>query len=141
MKRLNSKCLFFDRYHDFMIMLCIFFIVILISSFIFMSIFVKFDFSTSFNGVVVKEDDFYVSVVISDNDLRWIQNSLLVVDKNRVDFSIVKISDEYVLSSGGPMRCVYLKFDFDDRYKIINNVVKLNFVSRKTIFSKLKEVI
>lgn len=140
MKRLNSKCLFFDKYHDFVIMFCVFFVVILILSFIFLSVFVKFDFITSFNGIVVKEDDFYVSLVISDNDLQRIQKALLVVDKARVDFSIVKISDEYVLSSDGPMRYVYLKFNFDDRYKIINNVIKLNFVSRKTIFSKLKEV-
>lgn len=141
MKRLNSRCLFFDRYHDLMITFCSFIIVVLIVSFIFISLFVKFDFSTSYSGIVVKEDDFYVSLVISDNDLQRLQKTVLVVDNKKTDYSIIRISDDYVLSSSGPMRYVYLKFDFDDRYKISNNVLKLNFISHKTIFSRLKEMI
>ena len=141
MRKLNSKCLFFDRYHDLFITICSICIVILLSCLILICIFVKFDFCFSHSGIVVKQDDFYVSLYISDNDLQWIQNAFLVVDKVKVDYSIVKISDEYILSSSGPVRYIYLKFDFDDRYKIVNNVLKLDFISQKTIFSRLKEMI
>ena len=38
------------------------------------------------------------------------------------------------------MRYVYLKFDFDDDKKIVNNILKLNFVYKSTIFDRLKEM-
>ena len=51
----------------------------------------------------------------------------------------VKISDEYIISDNGPVRKVYLKFNLNDSDKIINNVLKLNFINRTTIFSYVKE--
>ena len=141
MKRLNSKCLFFDRYHDFIISFCSFLIVVLLALFIVVCFCVKFSFNKGYSGVVFKDGDFYVSLDLSDNDLQRIQASLLVVNKVETEFSIVRISDDYMLSSSGPVRRIYLKFDFDDKYKIQNNVIKLNFISKKTIFSRLREMI
>lgn len=140
MKKFYNNCLFFDRYRNISISICSLFIMILISLFIFISVFYKFAFSTSYNCIVVKEDDFYAYMVIDDNGIQWLQKTFLVFDKKKVDYSIIRISDEYILTENGPMRYVYLKFDFDDKYKIVNNVLKLNFVYKSTIFNKLKEM-
>ena len=141
MKKNFNNCLFFDKKYNFSITFFSLFVVALILFFIFICVFHKFDFSISYNGIVVKEDDYYVSIIIDDNDITKLQDSLLVLDKEKKDFSINKISDEYYLTDKGPMRYVYLKFDFDENKKIINNVLKLNFIRRRTIFSRLKEMI
>ena len=138
MRRIYSNCLFFDRYRDFWIcfysVLCMFLIVVLI----FISVFLKFNFSVSYSGIV-SEEEYYVLVYISDNGLQNIKENVLVVDKVSLDYDIVRISDEYVLSDNGPVRAVYFKFNLSDNDKIVNNVVKLNFVYKNTIFNYLKE--
>jgi len=138
MRRIYRNCLFFDRYRDFWIyfysVLCMFLIVVLI----FISVFLKFNFSVSYSGIV-SEEEYYVLVYISDNGLQNIKKNVLVVDKVSLDYDIVRISDEYVLSDNGPVRAVYFKFNLNDNDKIVNNVVKLNFVYKSTIFNYLKE--
>lgn len=141
MKKKNSNCLFFERRCDISVVICSFLIMFLVSVFIFLCIFYKFNFSISYSGFVVKEDDYYVFIIVDDNGIQRLQDSLLVFDKNRVDYSIIRISDEYVLSENGPMRYVYFKFSFDDKYKIVNNVLKLNFTRKCTILSRLKEML
>jgi len=140
MKKLYNNCLFFDKYRDFSITFCslIFMVFLLIS--IAIVVFYKLNFCISYSGFVVKEDDYYVSLYIDDNGLQNIKKNVLVVNKVNLDFDIVRISDDYVLTENGPMRCVYLKFNLDDGDKIINNVLKLNFIHKSTIFNKMKEM-
>lgn len=134
----NHNCLFFDCYHDFRIFICSIVLIILFVILIFISIFYKFNFSTSYDGYIVYEEGYYVVVCLNDNELQSIKKNILVFDKKKQDFDIVKISDEYILSNNGPVRSVYLSFNFDDKYKIINNILKINFVNKNTIFNVVK---
>ena len=138
MKKKNN-CLFFDRYRDFWITFCSIVLILLFIIFIIISIFYKFNFIVSYNGFVVCEEDYYVVVYIDDNGIQNIKKNVLVVDKAELDYSIVKISDEYILSDNGPVRGVFLKFHLNDSDKIINNVLKLNFVYKSSIFNFVKE--
>lgn len=138
---MRDRCLFFNRYNNMSVFICSLILIILLFVFFFISLFVKFNFSTSYIGVVVKEDDFYVRMVADVDDLQRLQKNSLVVDKEKKDYSIISISDDFVITDSGPMKYVFLKFDIDIDEKIVNNVIKLNFIRRCTIFSKLKEMI
>lgn len=138
---MKNNCLFFDRYHNNSIVVCSILIIMFLSSFVLFSLFYRFDFYVSYSGVVVKEGEFYVNVAIDSDGLQRIQSNFLVVDKRVVDFSIVKIDDDFILTDRGPMKSVYLKFDFSDDKKIVNNVLNLKFGHKSTIFSRLKELI
>ena len=139
MRRLSDNCLFFNRYRDLSITICSCFIVIIFTVFFVVSVSFKFDFVSSYSGFVVKEDKYYVVLYINDNELQNIKKNVLVVDNVKFNYNIHKISDEYVVSNSGPVRMVYLDFDLDESYKIVNNVLKLNFVSKKTFFKYVKE--
>lgn len=138
---MRDRCLFFNKYNNMSVFICSLILIILLFAFFFISLFVKFNFSTSYIGVVVKEDDFYVRMVADVDDLQRLQKNSLVVDKEKKDYSIISISDDFVITDSGPMKYVFLKFDIDIDEKIVNNVIKLNFIRRCTIFSKLKEMI
>lgn len=138
---MKSRCLFFDKYNNMSVFICSLILIILMLVIFFISLFVKFNFSTSYTGVVVKDGDFYVSVVVSADDLQRLQKNSLVVNKEKKDYSVVSISEDYVITDNGPMKYVVLKFDIDIDERIVNNVIKLNFIHRCTIFSKLKEMI
>ena len=140
MRKLYNNCLFFDRYRNFSLLVYSVLIIVLCIIFLIISFFCKFEFNTSYNGIVVKEDEFYVNLVLDNNGIQRLQKTYLLVDKEKKDFSIVKISDEFFLTEKGPMRYVYLKFDFDDDKKIVNNILKLNFFYKSTIFDRLKEM-
>ena len=137
MRRLYSKCLFFDRCHNFSI--CIISIILLIMFFMFLlfSLFFKINFSTSYSGYIVKEDDYYVCLFLDDNGIQFLQKNELVVDGDVVDYNIVRISDEYGFNM---TRTVILDFDLSHYDKIVNNVIELHFLEKSTIFNKVKEL-
>ena len=139
-RRFYNNCLFFDKYRSISISICSIALIILFIVFILFSIFYKIDFSTSYNGIVVKGDEYYVNMFIDDNGICRIQKALLVVDGQVIQYSINQISDEYVPTDNGLVRSVLLDFDFDDDKKIVNNVIKLNFLEKTTIFNKVKEM-
>lgn len=134
-----SNCLFFSRYRDLLILICSCVVIFMGFVFLYISFFVRFDFISSYNGFVIKEDDYYVVLYLDDNGISRIKKNVLVVDNVMCEFDIFKISDEYIISDNGPVRKVYLKFNLNDSDKIINNVLKLNFINRTTIFSYVKE--
>ena len=139
-RRFYNNCLFFDRYCDISISICSIILIILFIILILFSIFCRINFSTSYNGIVVKGDKYYVNMFISDNGIQWIQKTVLVVDGQVIQYSINQISDEYVTTNNGLARSVLLDLDLDDSKKIVNNVVKLNFLEKTTIFNKVKEM-
>lgn len=106
---------------------------------LFTLLFVKFEFNSCYSGLVVKEDDFYVYIAVSDNELKQIQNDTLLVDKESINYEIIRIGDEYVLTDSGLKREVLLKFEISENKKIVNNVLDLYFVHKKTFFELLKE--
>ena len=104
--------------------------------------FYKFEFHSSYNGIVLREEnEYYVSIILSDNELKKIKKNLLIVDKEKINYEIEKISEEYVLTETGPKRLVYIKINLKDEEKIINNVVELNFTYKDTLYKKLKEML
>ena len=134
-----SKCLFFDRYRNISINVCSIILIVVLILFLLFSLFFKINFCTSYSGYVVKEDDFYVRLFLNDNDIHFLQEDELVFNGKRVDYNIVSISDEYVLSNG-LVRAVLLSFDLDNKEKIVNNVINLHFLRKNTIFNKVKEM-
>ena len=139
-RKFYNNCLFFDRYRNISISVCSIVLIVLFIFFILFSVFYEFNFSTSYSGIVVKEDRYYVNMFISDNGIWQLQKNVLVVDGQVVDYSIKKSSDEYVPTDNGLVRSVLLDLDLDDSKKIVNNVVKLNFLEKTTIFNKIKEM-
>lgn len=140
-RKIYNNCLFFDKYRNISINICSIVLIILFIVFILFSIFCKVNFNTSYNGIVVKGDKYYVDVYITDNGIQWLQKTVLVVDGQVTNYSINKISDEYVFTDNSLVRSVLLDFDLDDSKKIINNVIKLNFLEKTTIFNKVKEML
>lgn len=138
MKRYN-RCLFYC-YKDFYINIISLLIVLIFIVLSFVVCFVKFDFCYRYSGLVLKEDDYYVSILV-DNDWFNLQNVSLVVDGCKLDYSIVNISPDYTITDSGIRREVKIKFDIDDNKKIVNNVLNLYFVRRMTFLSKVREMI
>lgn len=134
-----SRCLFFDRYNNISIIFCSIVLIVLFLVFLLFSIFIKISFSKSYSGFVVKEDDFYVRVFLSDSEIQFLQNNELVVNGNIVSYDVISISDEYILSDE-LVREVIISFDLSDKDKIVNNVIELNFLEKNTIFNKVKEM-
>ena len=139
-KRFYNNCLFFDKYRNISINICSIVLIIIFIIFILFSVFCKINFSTSYSGFVVKEDKYYVNMFVNDNDICRIQKATLVVDGQVIGYSINRISDEYIPTDSGLVRSVLLDFEIDDSKKIVNNVIKLNFLEKNTIFNKVKEM-
>jgi hypothetical protein len=102
--------------------------------------FVKFNFCDRYIGLVKKEDDYYVSILV-DNSWFDIQNYTLLVDKDRKDYSIVSISSDYTITDSGLKKEVVLKFDISSDDRIVNNVLNLYFVRKMTFFNRIKEMV
>lgn len=137
---MKNNCLCFDKFYDFKITFCSIIIIMLIFCLIMLSLFYEFDFSDSYNGIVrMEEGNYYVYILVDDNDISEIGNQYLVVDNKKTEYRIIKIEQEYVLTDYGPMRGLYLSFNINDDDKILNNVMTLKFVSKKTVYDKLKE--
>ena len=136
MRKYYSKCLFFDRYRNMSVNICSVCLIILFVLFLLFCLFVKIDFCTSYDGYVVKGDEFYVRAFLNDSSIWDIQKNTLVVNGNVVDYDIISISDEYVVPG---LKTVLFKFDLDDDMKVVNNIVRLHFLDRMTFFEIIKE--
>lgn len=137
MRRLYSKCLFFDKYHNVSIIIISVILIVLFFLFLLFSLFFKVNFSKSYSGYIVKEDDYYVCLFLDDNGIQFLQKNELVVAGDVVDYNIVRISDEY---GSNMTRTVILDFDLSHYDKIVNNVIELHFLEKSTIFNKVKEL-
>ena len=133
---MKNRCLFYCYKESSIIICSIFIICILVISF-YTLFFVKFSFSYRYNGYVLKDGvDYYVYILVSDNELKILQNNTLLVDGNNIEYEIIGISNDYIYDL---KREVYLKFDISDDKKIVNNVLDLVFIFKKTIFEMVKE--
>lgn len=141
MKNFRNKCLFFE-YSDFSIIIVSIVILVLLNIIFFIMFFVKFDFSYGYNGLVIKDgENFYVSVMVSDSELKKLPSYSFIVNNNCIDYEIISIGGDYVLTDSGLKRELILSFDIGDDKKIVNNVLDLYFISKKTFFNKIKEML
>lgn len=138
MKRYN-KCLFYC-YKDFWIIFISVLIILIIVFIFFIGCFVKFDFCYRYSGLVLKDGDYYVSILV-DNSWFDLQNGSLVLNRKKRDYSIINISSDYTITDMGLRKEVSLKFLIDDDDKIVNNVLNLYFVRKMTFFEKIKEMV
>lgn len=138
MKRYN-KCLFYC-YKDFWINIFSILIILIISFILFIGCFVKFSFCDRYSGLVLKKEDYYVSILV-DNSWFDIQSYSLLVNKVKKDYSIISISSDYTITDSGLKKEVILKFDIDSDDRIVNNVLNLYFERKMTFFSKIKEMV
>ena len=138
MKRYN-KCLFYC-YKDFWINFISIFIILIICFILYIGCFIKFRFFDRYSGLVLKDGDYYVSILV---DSSWfnIQNYSLLVDKEKKDYSIVSISSDYTITDSGLKMEVILKFDINNDDRIVNNVLNLYFVRKMTFLEKIKEMV
>ena len=133
---MKNSCLFYCYKESSVVICSIFIICILVISF-YTLFFIKFSFSYRYNGYVLKDgDDYYVYILVSDNELKILQNNTLLVDGKSVEYKIINISNDYTYAL---KREVYLMCDIDDDKKIVNNVLDLVFIHKKTFFEKVKE--
>lgn len=138
MKRYN-KCLFYC-YKDLWINLVSVLIILIICFILYIGCFIKFSFFDRYSGLVLKDGDYYVSILV-DNSWFDLHNGSLVLDKKNKEYSIVKIASEYSITDSGLRREVLLKFLIDDDDKIVNNVLNLYFVRKMTFFERIKEMV
>lgn len=138
MKRYN-KCLFYC-YKDFWINFISILIILIICFILFVCCFIKFDFRYRYSGLVLKDGEYYVSILV-DNSWFNLQNCTLLVDKEKKDYSIISISSDYTITDNGLRKLVVLKFDISDDKRIVNNVLNLYFVRRMTFLDKIKEMV
>lgn len=138
MRRYN-KCLFYC-YKDFWINIISIIIILIICFILFIAYFVKFDFCYRYSGLVLKDGDYYVSILV-DNSWFDLQNGSLVSNKEKKNYSIVSISSDYTITNSGLKKEVILNFDIDEDDRIVNNVLNLYFVRRMTFLNKIREMI
>ncbi len=138
MKRYN-KCLFYC-YKDLWINLVSILIILIICFILYIGCFIKFSFFDRYSGLVLKDGDYYVSILV-DNSWFNIQSYSLLVNKVKKDYSIVSISSDYTITESGLKKEVVLKFDIDSNDRIINNVLNLYFVRKMTFFERIKEMV
>lgn len=138
MKRYN-KCLFYC-YKDFWINIISVIIILIICFILYIGCFIKFSFFDRYSGLVLKDGDYYVSILV-DNSWFDLHNGSLVLDKKNKEYSIVKIASEYSITDSGLRKEVLLKFLIDDDDKIVNNVLNLYFVRKMTFFERIKEMV
>lgn len=138
MRRYN-KCLFYC-YKDFWINIISVLIILIISFILYIGCFVKFNFYDRYSGLVLKDGDYYVSILV-DNSWFDIQNYSLLVNKEKKGYSIVSISSDYTITDSGLKKEVIIKFDIDSDDRIVNNVISLYFVRRMTFLNKIKEMV
>ena len=138
MKRYN-RCLFYC-YKDFWISFISILIILFICFILYIGCFVKFNFYDRYSGLVLKDGDYYVSILV-DNSWFNIQNYSLLVNKAKKDYSIFSISSDYTITESGLKKEVILKFDIDSDDRIVNNVLNLYFVRKMTFLSKIKEMV
>ena len=130
----------FNKRNNKIIIASIIMILILITSII-ISIFYKFEFYYSYNGIIKKEGgNYYVSCLVDNNEIIRINNSFIIYEKEKQDFEIKKIEDEYVLTETGPKKLIYINLNLKEEDKINNNVVLLKFGQKKTLLKKIKEM-
>ena len=137
MKRYN-KCLFYC-YKDFWINFISILIILFIGFILFICCFIKFDFYDRYIGLVLRKEDYYVSIMV-DNSWFNIQNYSLLVNKEKKDYSIISVSSDYTITDSGLRKEVILQFDINDDDRIVNNVLNLYFVRKMTFFKKIKEI-
>lgn len=138
MKRYN-RCLFYC-YKNFWINFFSILIVIVVGFILYVACFIKFDFCDRYSGLVLRKEDYYVSILV-DNNWFNVQNYSLLVNKEKKDYSVVSISSDYTITESGLKKEVVLKFDIDTDDRIVNNVLNLYFIRKMTFFSKIKEMI
>lgn len=138
MRRYN-KCLFYC-YKDFWINFISIFIILIICFILYIGCFVKFRFFDRYSGLVIKDGDYYVSILV-DNSWFNIQSYSLLVNKEKKVYSIVSISSDYTITESGLKKEVILKFDIDSDDRIVNNVLNLYFVRKMTFLEKIKEMV
>lgn len=138
MRRYN-KCLFYC-YKDFWINFISIFIILIICFILYIVCFIKFSFFDRYSGLVIKDGDYYVSILV-DNSWFNIQSYSLLVNKVKKDYSIVSISSDYTITESGLKKEVILKFDIDSDDRIVNNVLNLYFVRKMTFLEKIKEMV
>lgn len=138
MRRYN-KCLFYC-YKDFWINFVSVLIILIICFILYIGCFIKFRFFDRYSGLVLKDGDYYVSILV-DNSWFNIQSYSLLVNKVKKDYSIVSISSDYTITESGLKKEVVLKFDIDSNDRIVNNVLNLYFVRKMTFLEKIKEMV
>ena len=138
MRRYN-KCLFYC-YKDFWINFISVLIILIICFILYIGCFVKFSFFDRYSGLVIKDGDYYVSILV-DNSWFNIQSYSLLVNKEKKVYSIVSISSDYTITDSGLKKEVILKFDIDADDRIVNNVLNLYFVRKMTFLEKIKEMV
>ena len=138
MRRYN-KCLFYC-YKDFWINFVSVLIILIICFILYIGCFIKFRFFDRYSGLVLKDGDYYVSILV-DNSWFDIQNYSLLVNKEKKDYSIVSISSDYTITESGLKKEVILKFDIDSDDRIVNNVLNLYFVRKMTFLERIKEMV
>lgn len=136
---MDNNYLIFDKYRDLKLIISSVIMIVFVSFLLFMILFFKFEYVKSYNGVVSLEDDYYVYILLDDSEIISIQNFQMVLDKKKLHYEIVKIDEEYNLTDYGPKKRVFLKFEIDSSKKVVNNIVRLDFISKKTFFERLKE--
>ncbi len=101
--------------------------------------FVKIEREKTYTGQVIKEkNNYYVSLYQAVDSYEPLESGLKINGKD-VYYEVINISDEYIINNQKYYQLI-LKVDLDKKYKIENNLVKLDFkLPKKTVFEILKE--
>ena len=115
----------------------IFSLVMALIIFGFVAIKYKFYLYEHYLGYVIKKDDnYYLTIYVEDNKIPALKDSVIVVDKELVNYKILEISKEYYLLDNNKYHLIVLETKIKEEEKIENNVINLKFKLEETSLAK-----
>ena len=111
-------------------LLMVTFILIIIVS---ISLFYEYKIFSTYQGIVKNiNDNYYLTIYLTDNELIKFNQKNMYINKKQVSKKIIDISDGYEITELGNFRLITLDTEIKNKDKINNNIIEVQIYERKT---------
>lgn len=102
-------------------------IIIIVLSFILLMLFCKYQTYLNIKGIIVNEDNhYYIIAYLPLDDIKIItDNSTLYIDKEKYDYSIIELSEEYIADNITTYQRIKIDTNIPSKYQINNLTINL----------------